>query len=151
MSLIDSGATCNVVSQQTWDYLKQRGIRCESRKSAKALFAYGGTEPLPTLGTFTADVMLSGSSNGCTADFVVVKSNGGTLLGRGTAEKLGVLHISPFEANNLSGRAECDIRERYSSLFPGVGLLKGYELKLHIDDTVKPVAQHVRRIPFGLR
>ena len=149
--LIDSGATCNVVSQQTWDLLKQRGIRCESRKSAKALFAYGGTEPLPTLGTFTADVMLSGSSNGCTADFVVVKGNGRTLLGRGTAEKLGVLHIGPFHANNLSGRAECDVCERYSSLFSGVGLVKGYELKLHIDDTVKPVAQHVRRIPFGLR
>ena len=24
-------------------------------------------------------------------------------------------------------------------------------MKLHIDDSVKPVAQHVRRIPFGLR
>ena len=40
---------------------------------------------------------------------------------------------------------------RYSALFNGVGLLKGCELKLHIDDSVKPVAQHVRRIPFGLR
>ena len=63
--LIDSGATCNVMSQQAWDLLKQGGIRCESRKSAKAIFAYGGTEPLPTLGTFIADVMLSGSSSGC--------------------------------------------------------------------------------------
>ena len=139
------------MSQKTWDLLKQRAITCESRKSAKALFAYGGTEPLPTLGTLTADVTLSGSSNGCTADFVVVKGNGRTLLGRGTAEELGVLHIGPFQANNLSRWVECDIRERYSSLFSGVGLLKGYELKLNIDDTVKPVAQHVRRIPFGLR
>ena len=29
--------------------------------------------------------------------------------------------------------------------------MKGYELKLHVDESVKPVAQHVRRIPFGLR
>ena len=29
--------------------------------------------------------------------------------------------------------------------------MKDYELKLHIDESVKPVAQHVRRIPFGLR
>ena len=36
-------------------------------------------------------------------------------------------------------------------MFTGVGLLKGYELKLHIDESVKPVAQPVRRIPFGLR
>ena len=51
----------------------------------------------------------------------------------------------------MSGRAECDIRERYSSLFSGIGLLKEYEQELHIEDTVKPVAEHVRRIPFGLR
>ena len=35
-------------------------------------------------------------------------------------------------------------------MFTGVGLLKAYELKLHIDESVKPVAQPVRRIPFGL-
>ena len=32
-----------------------------------------------------------------------------------------------------------------------LGLLKGYELKLQIDDSVKPVAQPVHRILFGLR
>ena len=31
-----------------------------------------------------------------------------------------------------------------------IGLLKGYELKLHIDDSVKPVAQPVHSILFGL-
>ena len=44
--LIDSGATCNVVGQQTWEMLKQKGINSESRKLARELFAYGGTEPL---------------------------------------------------------------------------------------------------------
>lgn len=40
----------------------------------------------------------------------------------------------------MSGRMEGDNHERYSGLFSGVGLLKGYELTLHdIDDTVKPV------------
>ena len=34
-------------------------------------------------------------------------------------------------------------------MYPGV--LKGYELKLHIDESVKPAAQPVRRMPFGLR
>ena len=44
-----------------------------------------------------------------------------------------------------------DIRDKYKELFTGVGLLKGYELKLHIDTFVKPVAQPVRRIPSGVR
>ena len=35
-------------------------------------------------------------------------------------------------------------------MFTGIGLLKGYELKLLIDDSVKPVAQPVHSILFGL-
>ena len=44
-----------------------------------------------------------------------------------------------------------DIREKYPALFTGVGKLKGYKLKLHINEDVTPVAQSVRRLPFGLR
>lgn len=149
--LIDSGTTCNVLSEPTWNFLEQRGIRCESRKSATTLYAYGGKEPLPTLGTFTADVMLAGDETGCRADFVGVKGDGHMLLGCGTVMDLDILRVGPVQANSVSRRLDGDIRGRYSALFNGVGLLKGYELKLHIDDSVKPVAQHVRRIPFGLR
>ena len=99
--LIDSGATCNVVGQQTWEMLKLKGINCESRKSARELFAYGGMEPLPTLGTFTADVSLTGNKSGCRADFMVVKGDGRTLLGRETAEILNLLRVGPFQANNV--------------------------------------------------
>ena len=35
-------------------------------------------------------------------------------------------------------------------MFTGIGLLKDYELKLHVDKSAKPVAQPVCRIPFGL-
>ena len=148
----DSGATCNVMGQHTWEWLKQKGIECESRKSARELFAYGGTEPLPTLGTFTASVSLAGMENGSKADFVVVGGDGRTLLGRETAEALNLLRIGPFQANSVDSEwSDVDVREKYKHLFSGVGRLKGYELKLHIDESVKPVAQHVRRIPFGLR
>ena len=33
----------------------------------------------------------------------------------------------------------------------GVSLLEGYELKLNIDEAVRPVAQPICRTPFGLR
>ncbi|KAL9974552.1 hypothetical protein ACROYT_G011601 [Oculina patagonica] len=115
--LIDSGATCNVMGQQTWDLLKLKEIKCESRKAAKELFAYRGTEPLPTLGSFTADVMLAGSNVRCRTDFVVVKGNGRTLLGRETAELLSLLRVGPSQANSVtSGQLESDIRERYKDL-----------------------------------
>ena len=83
---------------------------------------------------------------------MVVKGDGRTLLGRETAEILNLLHIGPFLENNVdSGGLESCIPEKYKALFTGVGLLKGYELKLHIDESMKPVAQPVRKIPFGLR
>ena len=40
---------------------------------------------------------------------------------------------------------------KYPSLFQGIGKLKSVQVKLHIDPTVKPVAQPARRIPFHVR
>ena len=44
-----------------------------------------------------------------------------------------------------------DIREKYAEIFTGVGKLRDFQLNLHIRDDVTPVAQPVRRLPFGLR
>lgn len=43
------------------------------------------------------------------------------------------------------------IRSKYKELFNEVGLLKGCESKLNVDNSVKQIAQPVRRIPFGVR
>ena len=39
--LIDSGASCSVIDQATWEVLKKKRVQCESKKSSKKLFAYG--------------------------------------------------------------------------------------------------------------
>ena len=71
----------------------------------------------------------------------MIEGEGRTLLGLETAEVLNLLFIGLLQANNVtSGQLESDIRAKYKSLFSGVGLLKGYELKLHVDESVKPVA-----------
>lgn len=44
-----------------------------------------------------------------------------------------------------------DIEKKYPSLFSGVGKLKDRQIKLHINENVKPVNQPNRRIPFHLR
>lgn len=43
------------------------------------------------------------------------------------------------------------IREVYSDILTEVRKLKNYQLKLHINKDVKPVAKKVQRLPFGLR
>ena len=67
------------------------------------------------------------------------------------AKTLNLLCIGPLHVNSVVG--ECmaaDIREEYKDLFRGVGLLKDYELNLHIDESMRPITQQVRRLPFGL-
>ena len=44
-----------------------------------------------------------------------------------------------------------DIIRQYPEIFQGVGKLKNYQESLHIDDSVKPAAQPVWRLPFGLQ
>ena len=65
-----------MVGQQIGEMLKLKGINYELCRSARELFAYGGTELLPTFGTFSADVSLTGNNSGCRADFVLVKGEG---------------------------------------------------------------------------
>ena len=65
------------------------------------------------------------------------------------------MHVGPlYGAQVLSIATEgsdSDIRTEYADILVGVGKLKDYQLKLHINKDVKPVAQGVRRLPFGLR
>ena len=148
--LIDSGATCNLMGRGTWEWLKKHGVKCESQKQEQVLFAYGSKEPLPTMGTFTTEIESLDSNVRISADFVVIKGEGRTLLCKETAEKLNLLRVGPMYVNGIGNTAD-DIRVNYPELFEGVGMLKDYELKLHIDESVQPVAQQVRRLPFGLR
>ena len=77
------------------------------------------------------------------------------MLSKRTAEEQDVLTVGPEKEEEVYTVTEQgndgDIREKYPALFSGVGKLKGYKLKLHINEDVTPVAQSVWRLPFGLR
>ena len=111
----------NLMGQQTWNWFRANGIKCESRRVAKVFFlAYGTTEPLPTIGTSTTTVVSTSSSAECQADFVVSKGGGHTLLRRGTAETLGFLHVGLPQANSVMWEhSEDGVRRRYRDLFTG--------------------------------
>ena len=87
----------------------------------------------------------------CVDEFTVVKGPGRSRLGKNTAEKLGVLRVGPDVCSLTVEGSDADIREKYREVFTGVGKLKDFQLKLHVRDDVTPVAQPVRRQPFGLR
>ncbi|CAH1255636.1 RTL1 [Branchiostoma lanceolatum] len=153
--LIDSGATCNILSKDTWESMKNQQVKVwDQHKNCRKLYPYGSNTALPTLGTFTTSVLCP--SNGVSTEgvFVVLDGPGRDLLGKKTAEKLMVLQVGPMQkdrVNNLQEGLTPNERNKYKDAFTGVGLLKGHEVTLHIDETVRPVAQSLRRVPYGLR
>ena len=145
-SIIDSGASTNVIDKCLWENLKKKHVKCTSRRAIKRLYAYGSTTPLTVMGTFTAEVNVAGKH--VTTEFTVIEEKGEPLLGRQTAMELGVLKLQvPKQfVNNVT-----DHIARHRALFHGIGKLKDYRLKLHIDPQIQPVAQPVRRTAFSLR
>ena len=143
------------MDRDTWKSLKQEGVKCRSQRCERELFAYGQSEPIEVAGTFESEVYCEASGERCVAKFTVVESHGRALLGRDTAEKLNVLRVGPPnfpQAYSITSEGtSVDIVKNFPDIFTGVGKLKDYQLKLHVNTGVKPVAQPVRRLPFGLR
>ena len=77
------------------------------------------------------------------------------LLDKETTEKMGVLRVGPIIGHHVCSvttkGSNGDIIGQYPEVFQGVGKLKNYQESLHIDDSVKPIAQPVQWLPFGLR
>ena len=131
--LIDSGASCNVVDKDTWEDLKSQGIKCQSEKGTQKLFRYGSAEPLSTLGKFCTFVQLD--DHVVEAEFVVISGKGRPLLGRETAVQLGVLTLG-LQVNSI----DTALRVKFKECFEGIGKLRGYQAKIHVDPEVPLVA-----------
>ena len=78
---------------------------------------------------------------------------GDPLLGKETAKNLGVLEIGiEVAAGHASSKHIGEIlQEKHPKVFNGFEKLRSRAVKLHIDPSVKPVVQPIRRTPFSLR
>ena len=70
-----------------------------------------------------------------------------------TSRALQLLQIqavcSKVAESNIS--LEAEVKFKFPECFKGVGKLKDCKIKLHVDPNCEPVAQPVRRVPFGLK
>ena len=111
--------------------------------------------PLSIQGCFTAHVSHKESSTSAT--FIVVKNhNSGSLLGYKTAADLGLLpqYGNCHPVQNIQSHDNLSVKRlmtKYPQVFHVIGKLNDFQLHLHIDDSVTPVAQAPRRIPFHIR
>ena len=85
------------------------------------------------------------------ADFLVVPGNSPPLLGKETAERLGVLSIGVKHLSIDPQMLRSQKRfAKYTGISDGIGCLKNIQVTLHIDKTVPPFARKHDRTPFHM-
>ncbi len=88
-------------------------------------------------------------------EFQVISGTGRPLIGHKSATDLGLLHIGMI--NSVSPRTSSQnettdtIVRSFEDRFTGTGKLKDFQLELHVDQSVQPVAQALRQTPFKMR
>ena len=145
--LVDSGASINIIDENTYAKLK---VRPNLSKAPSQLFAYGSKTAMTTLGSFKAKFE---TKRKLTAGLVnVANGKHGSLLSFKTASEFDIFHIN-VNANKCNDQPLTidQLAMEYPQLFTKTEKLKDYQVSLHIDPSVKPVAQAHRRIPFHLQ
>ena len=147
--LVDSGATNNIVDEETWEDLKAKKIKCKSEAAPidRKLYAYASSKPLQVKGRFMCEVLIGKGK--AQAEFLVIKGKGVPLLCKDTTMKLGVLRIGVDIATVAETKQT--LQRQFPEVFSGIGKLKSKQVTLRVDPKVKPVDQPLGRTPFNLQ
>jgi len=151
MMFIDSGTSVNTVDVQTHKTLcKYSEECCELSKSDNKLFPYASTKVLDLKGTFSATITSPTTGVKFDDELYVVSDAKSCLLSSDTAKRLKLISIINAIEDSRSNVTN-NIVYDFDSIFHGLGKLKDFKLQLNIDDTVEPVHQKHRRVPFSTR
>ena len=143
--LIDTGSSVDTINENIWHLMDTPNLT----PAKETLKPYGPEgNPVPVLGTLDTTVSYGSHNNQTTVH--VIKGNAVCLLGHASAVNLGIATIN--NVTEVPPKYNVDkLEETHPTLFNGIGLLKGCEVTLHIDDAIKPSAFPHRRVPFHLR
>nr|XP_050051912.1 uncharacterized protein K02A2.6-like [Dermacentor andersoni] len=141
--IIDTGATVSIVGENDFESYR---LKVKLQETSVRVFPYKATSPLELLGKVS--VTMRYKDNCIEEDIFVIRGNCAPLLSFTAASNLGLVQIT-YQVNEHQG--DKSIVEAFPKLFSGVGKLKNHHIHLFVDDTVPPVAQPHRRIPFALR
>ena len=150
--IIDSGATVNIIDEPTYKNITNPP---PLKQTTTRIFSYQSDNPIDLLGHFTTNISCNNKTQN--SKIYVVKGKWGSLLGKTSAEALDILCVGPspstpenianIQTNNNMPESTNAIVHEHSSIFSGTGLLKNFQLKLHIDPSIPPV-QPIHRIPY---
>jgi len=145
--ILDSGSSVNIIDEKQWSSMKNK----PPLKPAKLrIYAYGSKVPISFIGVF--DSIVQSGNKTTAATFYVTNDSNISLMGYKTASDLNLLRINVNSVNCTEPLITVDdLTRMHPELFNGIGKLKDFQVTLHIDKSVMPVAQPHRRIPFHMR
>ena len=135
--VIDTSATTDILDEATYCNIHQNEDT-ELQPTTKRLFAYGSDSQLTILGKFDATIAFKDKYKDTTIH--VIQENHGSLPSYKTVIDLGILDLHVNHVSDTLPVHE-QLYCQYSGIFNGIGRLKAVEVKLHIDQSVPPVAQ----------
>jgi hypothetical protein len=151
--IIDSGSDCSLMSEQTFKKISASKT-VDVKECTQNVYVYGSNVPLKTTGYCNITCQVRKTARQKIVRFIIVPKNVPTLIGRHDSVELKILQLGEdlvYSVKSENHKVMSDIKLKFPSVFTGLGKLKNYQLRLHIDDSVPPFAQPVRRIPFSRR
>ena len=174
--MADTGASVNILDELSYDKLETKP---KLFKVNEKIFPYGSNTPLPVIGKCQCEIETAKKFG--VETFFVVKGKAGCLVSWESLQRLGLVqvvqNVKKFEGNRSNVEvskeknfdlpkvetstrvmgSDCETNkvetliQRYSDVFHGLGKLKGFQVHLHVDKDVQPIAQSPRRVPFHVR
>ncbi|KAK3726803.1 hypothetical protein QZH41_007213 [Actinostola sp. cb2023] len=145
--MADSGSSINILDEKDFKKIKKRPAL---QPTSTRVYHYKSDTPLKMLGKFEADITTEKAITSQETIYVT-EGAGGSLLSWRASQNLDLISVaSPLSSTDQRPEITRLVHE-YSDLFTGLGKLKDFQVKLHIDDNVQPSAQPRRRIPFHVR
>ena len=171
---VDCGVTVNLLNKRNFETVNKKASPITLQQANINLFAYNSKGPIPALCKFQAQVELKHNNVESICFYALDIYTCTSLIGFNTALEPGLLKFndSVVEVNQYvntfqiqpelkvqaepKGQLSCPPKSdqlvtEYSDVLQGIRKLKDFQLDLHINKDVKPVAQAARRIPFHLR
>ena len=120
----------------------------EIRKANVKIFPYGSDKPLTLVGKCQCEVETDIKFS--VETFFIVEGKAGCLVSWKSSQRLGLVQVARTVREPEANKVE-SLVQSYSDLFEGLGKLKGFQVHLHVDKDVQPIAQSHRRVPFHVR
>ena len=138
---VDSGTSCIIIGETTANKLVKFGAKLVQHETK--IFPYGSP---PLISSSYIEANIEYNNTLMKEKLIVMNNTISALLGKSTAEKLGVIKLL---VNSLSSDS---IENRYPQIIlNSLGKLNNHNIKLHIDHSILPAARKHYRIPFHLR